>query len=122
MTKHKQIVEDALISGKSIDELIKIKMKEEIKNIFERNVEKITSRRIENIKDVPRGRLFSKDAIFKIFNKHNNTVSFINGIQAEALLGLDEVSREKLLHGESDTFSTENSFVKFEYVETKYRI
>ncbi|MBQ3310627.1 hypothetical protein IJG72_00975 [bacterium] len=36
MDKRKKIVEDALLTGKSIDELIKIKMKEEIKNLFEK--------------------------------------------------------------------------------------
>ncbi|MBQ3310626.1 hypothetical protein IJG72_00970 [bacterium] len=46
-------------------------------------------------------------------------MSYINGLQAEALLGLDDVSREKLLKGETDIFSTENSFVKFEYTQIK---
>ena len=36
MERKKQIIESALLSGKSIDELIKIKMKEEIKNTFEK--------------------------------------------------------------------------------------
>ena len=34
MNNKKQLIEDALISGKSLDELIKIKMKEEITNVF----------------------------------------------------------------------------------------
>lgn len=37
------------------------------------------------------------------------------------MLGLDDISREKLVNGEIDTFSTENAFIKFEYVEIKFR-
>ena len=117
MKNKKQIIEDALLSGKSIDELIKIKMKEEIKKAFKKVATKFEKKKIYNIKDVPKSSLFSKKTVFKKFNKQNNTISFINGIQAEALLGLDILSREKLLKGEIEVFSTENAFVKFEYTE-----
>ncbi len=117
MKNKKQIIEDALLSGKSIDELIKIKMKEEIKTAFKKVATKFEKKKIYNIKDVPKSSLFSKKTVFKKFNKQNNTISFINGIQAEALLGLDILSREKLLKGEIEVFSTENAFVKFEYTE-----
>lgn len=119
--KRKKIVEDALITGKSIDELIKIKMQEEIKGMFEKSIQKAVSKRFFDIKDVPKGKLFSKDTIFKKFNKNNSTISYINGIQAESMLGLDDITREKLVNGEIDTFSTENAFIKFEYVEIKFR-
>ena len=33
------------------------------------------------------------------------------------MLGLDSVSRERLIKGEIEVFSTENAFVKFEYAE-----
>ena len=36
MKSKKQFVEDVLLSGKSIDELIKIKMQEEIKQAFKK--------------------------------------------------------------------------------------
>ena len=117
--KRKKIVEDALISGKSIDELITIKMQEEIKNMFEKSMQKEELKRVRNIKSIPSDKIFSKNAIYKKFNKNNNTISYINGIQAEAMLGLDEISREKLIKGEIDTFSTENAYIKFEYLELK---
>ncbi len=117
MKSKKQFVEDVLLSGKSIDELIKIKMQEEIKQAFKKVSTKFTKKKVLNIKDVPTKYLFSKNSVFKKYNKNNNTVSFINGMQAEAMLGLDNISREKLLKGEIDVFSTENSFIKFEYAE-----
>lgn len=116
--RKKQLIEDALLSGKSIDELIKIKMKEEIKTVFEKKSKKnSTPEKIYDIKKVPKNLLFSKYAVFKKYNKNNNTICFINGIQTEALLGLDENSREKLQKGEIEVFSTDNAFVKFEFIE-----
>ncbi len=117
MNQKKKMIEDALLSGKSIDELIKIKMKEEIKSAFKNVSVKFEKKRIYDIKKVPQKELFSKKSVFKKFNKLNNTISYINGIQAEAMLGLDSVSRERLIKGEIEVFSTENAFVKFEYAE-----
>lgn len=116
--RKKQLIEDALLSGQSLDELIKIKMKEEIKTVFEKTGKlsaKTTS--VTDLKEVPKEIIFSKKAVFKKFNKSNNTISFINGIQAEALLGQDNSSRERLLNAEIEVFSTDNAFVKFEYAE-----
>lgn len=113
----KELIEDALLSNKSLDELIKLKMKEEIKTLFKKKSNSLEKTKIYNIKDVPRNVIFSKNAIFKKFNRTNNTISFINGIQAESLLGLDDNSREKLLKGDIEVFSTENAYIKFEYVE-----
>ena len=115
--RKKQLIEDALLSGKSLDELIKIKMKEEMKTVFNKTAKTAKKKRIYSIKEVPQGVIFSKNAVFKKFNKTNNTISFINGIQAESMLGLDESSRDKLLKGEIEVFSTENAFVKFEHVD-----
>lgn len=117
MERKKQIIETALLSGKSIDELIKIKMREEIKNTFEKANKTPQKVKIFDIKEIPTQILFSKNTVFKKYNKQNDTLSYINGIQAESMLGLDELSRKKLLSGEIEVFSTENSFVKFEYAE-----
>ncbi|MBR1681574.1 hypothetical protein IJ707_07280 [bacterium] len=117
MKNKKQIIEDALLSGKSIDELIKIKMKEEIKNAFKKVSTKFEKKKVYDIKSVPKSEIFGKKSVFKKFNKQNNTISYINGMQAEALLGMDTISREKLLKGEIEVFSTDNAFVKFEYAE-----
>lgn len=117
MKNKKQIIEDALLSGKSIDELIKLKMKEEIRTVFKKVSTKFKKEKIYDIKVVPKADIFSKKAVFKKFNKKNKTISYINGIQAESMLGLDNTAREKLLNGEIEVFSTDNAFVKFEYAE-----
>jgi len=122
MNNKKQIIEDALLSGKSLDELIKLRMKEEIKSAFQKVSVKFENKRITDIKSVPKKYIFSKNAVYKKFNKRNNTISFINGIQAEGMLGLDENSREKLINGEIDVFSTDSAFVKFEYADVITRI
>ena len=117
MERKKQIIETALLSGKSINELIKIKMQEEIKNTFEK-VHKVPQKvKVFDIKEIPSKILFSKNTVFKKYNKENDTISYINGIQAEGMLGLDDISRKKLLSGEIEVFSTDNSFIKFEYSE-----
>ena len=118
----KQLIEDALLTGKSLDELIKIKMKEEIKTAFQKVSTKFERKKVTDIKSVPKNYIFSKYAVYKKFNKRNNTISFINGIQAEALLGIDETSREKLQKGEIEVFSTDSAFVKFEYANIITRI
>ena len=122
MNNKKQLIEDALLSGKSLDELIKIKMKEEIKSAFQKISTKYEIKRITDLKSVPQKYIFSKNAVYKKFNKRNNTISYINGIQAEGLLGLDESSRTKILGGEIEVFSTENAFVKFEYADVMVNI
>ena len=117
MAKKEQFIEEALLSGKSLDDLIKLRMKEEIKSAFQKVSVKFETKRITDIKSVPKNYIFSKKAVFKKFNRRNNTISYINGIQAEGMLGLDEATREKILNGEVEVFSTDNSFVKFEYAD-----
>lgn len=121
MNNKKKMIEDALLSGKTIDELIKLKMKEEIKAAFKKVSTKFERKRVVDIKQVPKEYIFSKNAVFKKFNKTNNTISFINGIQAEALFGLDVDSREKILEGKIEVFSTDNAFIKFEYADVIVR-
>ncbi len=117
MNQKRKMIEDALISGKTIDELIKIKLKEEIQSAFTKVKVKFEKKRVFDIKSVPQSEIFGKKAVFKIFNKNNKTISYINGIQAESMLGMDNLTREKLLKGEAEVFSTDNSFVKFEYAD-----
>ena len=121
MSNKKKMIEDALLSGKTIDELIKLKLREEMQEAFKKVAVKFEKRRIYDIKSVPKKELFGKRSVFKKYNKENNTISYINGIQAEAMLGLDNVSREKLIKGESEVFSTDTAFIKFEYADIIHR-
>lgn len=117
MKKTTDITEEILIKNKSLDELIKIKMQEELKNAFNKRLGIKSKKRIENIKDVPAGKIFSKQAVFKVFNKSTQLETLINGLQAEAMLGMQNDIRNQLLKCEIDVFSTETLFVKFEYIE-----
>ncbi len=99
MERKKQIIESALLSGKSIDELIKIKMKEEIKNTFEKACKSPQKVRIYDIKEIPSKNLFGKNTVFKKYNKQNNNMSYINGLQAEGMQGLDDTSRKNSYQG-----------------------
>ena len=102
MKKSKDLTEEILMKNKSLDELIKMKMQEELKNAF--------NTRVGN-------NSFTKRATFKVFNKDTKVETLINGLQAEALIGMQNEVREKFKRKETDIFSTENLFVKFESIE-----
>lgn len=109
--------EELLLSNKSLDDLIRIKIQQEI-NAIENNQKNPTEKKIiRNIAEVPQNLIFSKKSFFKVFNKTNRTESYINGLQADGFLGLQNLVREKILQGKSDVFSCENGFVKFDRAE-----
>ena len=109
-------IEQKLLKEVSLDELIKQKMEEELAAEMEKARTVPKKQVITEISKVPKEMIFSKKAIYKIFNKVNKTESFLNGLQAEALLGLQNSVRAKIRAGEMDAFSTDNAYVKFEKV------
>lgn len=118
MTKKEQNdLEQRLLNHASLDELIKIKMEEELKAEFDKSKEKPELRIITDISKVPADLIFSKHAVYKIFNRINKTETYLNGLQAEAMLGLQTVIREKIRSGQMDAFSTDTAYVKFEQIE-----
>lgn len=117
MKKTTDFTEELLCKNTSMDELIKMKMQEELKNAFQRRIGISNKKRINNIKDVPKNKLFSKQTVFKVFNKDTQIETLVNGLQAEALVGMQADVRAKLLNSETDIFLTDNLFVKFEYLE-----
>ncbi len=117
MKKSEKMTEEILLKNKSIDELIRIKMQEELKNAFNKRVGKQSKVIIRNIKDVPVEKIFTKKAVFRVFNKETQIETLINGLQAEALLGMQNDVREKFKRKETDIFSTDTLFVKFESIE-----
>ena len=118
MTKQdEQFNEQRLLKQKSIDELIKMKMEEEIQAEFTKAQEIKQKKIIKDIADVPKELIFSKIAVYKVFNRMSKTESYINGLQAESMLGLQNNLRAKIKAGEMDAFSTDNAYIKFEYVE-----
>ena len=92
-------------------------MEQEIKDAMSFLNNKPQKRLEKNISKVPSYLIFSKFAIYKMFNRFSKTETYLNGIQAEALLGLQNSVREKILAGHADAFSTEDAYVKFDSVE-----
>ena len=66
------------------------------------------------ISEVPKDYIFSKDAVFKYYNRHNKLETYINGIQADAYIGIQDIIRKKMLQGELDVFTTDDCYIKFE--------
>lgn len=117
MKKDEKEIEQKLLSEISLDELIKKKMEEEIKQEFEISKQKPQKNFITDVTKVPPNLIFSKQAVYKIFNRLNKTQTFINGIQAEAMIGIQTSIRDKMRLGQIDAFATEDAYVKFEGVE-----
>lgn len=109
--------EQRLLSHASLDELIKMKMEQELQAELEKLNDKPKKQVITDIAKVPKELIFSKRAVFKIFNRINKTETYLNGLQAEAMLGVQNAVREKIRSGQLDVFSTDNAYVKFESIE-----
>lgn len=117
MKKDENDIEQRLLSHASLDELIKMKMEEELQAEFKKAEQKPKAELITDISKVPEYLIFSKQAVYKMFNRTNKSETYLNGVQAEALFGLQTSIREKIKLGQMDAFSTENAYVKFEKVE-----
>ena len=52
--------------------------------------------------------------MYRYFNRKTKCETFVNGVQADALIGIQNNIREKMLKGELNAFTTENAYVKFE--------
>ena len=109
-------LEKMLLTGKSIDELIQMKMEEEYKALLAKPKPKFE--KVEDISKLSSSRVFSKESVFKVFNKVNRVESYINGVQAEAMLGMQETVREALLKGRTKAFVTDDAYVEFMYAKT----
>lgn len=124
MTKHnnqnsenEERIEQRLLNHASLDELIRMKMEEEINAEFEKSKEKPEKKILSRISEVPTDLIFSKKAVYKVFNRVNKVQTYINGLQAESMLGLQSAVRNKIKMGIMEAFSTETSYVKFEEIE-----
>ena len=80
---------------------------------MKKSEEKSELKIITDLKKVPKDKIFSKDALYKIFNRNTKCETYINGVQAEALTGIQNNIREKLLKAELSAFTTDDSYVKF---------
>lgn len=116
MTKESDEQEQRLLKSASLDELIKRKMEEELKTEIEKAKIIPKKETITDISKAPQNLIFSKNAVFKLFNRNTKTETYINGIQAESLLGMQNSTREKIKSGKIDAFSTEYAYIKFEKI------
>jgi len=114
-------IERMLLSNASLDDLIKAKIEKEftqpLKNQQPPRITKIT-----DISKVPSKLIFSKDAVYRLYNRNSKTQTYINGLQAEALLGEQESVRGKMLKGETSSFATEDAYIKFEKVTVRNEV
>lgn len=117
MKKEQKDAEDRLLSSASLDELIKLKMEQAIKQEFDNATNQPLVKLIKDIAEVPKDLIFSKKSVFKMFNRVNKTETYLNGVQAEALIGLQSTVRDKMTLGQIDAFSTEDAYVKFESID-----
>lgn len=115
--KEENEFEQRLLNGASLDDLIKMKMEEELNSELQKIKEEPKIQIITDISKVPKHLIFSSKAVYRLFNRINKTETFINGLQAEAMLGLQSTIRAKILAGEMSVFSTEDTYVKFEKIE-----
>lgn len=118
MKEKEEDIEQMLLNNASLDDLIKAKMEKEFKEAIEKSKQEVKSIIITDISKVPEHLIFSKQSVFKIFNKTTKTETVINGLQAEALLGLQNSAREQILKGKLSAFATDDAYVKFEKVST----
>lgn len=110
-------MEQMLLNNASLEDLIKMKIEKEFLADLEKSKEKPSKKVYTDIKDLPREKIFAKDTVYRYFNRNTKCESFINGIQAEALIGLQNHVREKMLKGELSAFTTDDAYIKFDKAE-----
>lgn len=109
--------EQMLLNNASLDDLIKMKIEKEFMADLEKSKQKPQKKVYTEIKELPREMIFSKNAIYRYFNRNTKCESFINGIQAEALIGLQNNVRQSMMKGQLSAFTTDDAYVKFEKAE-----
>ena len=109
--------EEMLLNNASLDDLIKMKIEREFMSDLKKSKEKPQKKIYTDIKDVPTNQIFSKNAVYRYFNRKSMNETFINGVQAEALIGIQNAIREKMQKGELSAFTTDDAYIKFEKVE-----
>lgn len=109
--KENKDIEKILLNDQAYEKMLKARIEKEFKR--ELMKAKNTGKFITDIKKAPKDKLFTKLATYEVINKSSRTKSYINGVQAEGYLGVQNTDRAKLLKGETDSFVCGNNFVKF---------
>lgn len=106
--------EEMLLNNASLEDLIKMKIEKEFMEDLKKSKEKPKQKVYKNIKDVPKDKIFSKNSTYRYFNRNSKCETFINGVQAEALIGVQNHIREKMLNGDLNAFTTDDAYIKFD--------
>ena len=114
--KEDKEIEQILLNDEKYEKFINEKAEQEFNQILE-DAKNLKNTEIKDFKKVPKEMLFSKKAVYLVINKSSKTKSYVNGIQAEGLLGNKEILREKLVSGVTDSFVSDDNFVKFYKLE-----
>lgn len=117
MKNKEENIEQMLLEGASLDDLIKMKIEKEFKQEIDKSKQKPEKKVYTDISKTPRKLIFSKSALYKVFNRISKCETYIDGVQAEALIGIQNNVREKMLEGSLCAFTTEEAYVKFEKAE-----
>lgn len=104
-------MEQVLLNNASLDELIRMKIEEEFKNKPQK--QKPSTKTVTDLKEVPPEQIFTKNSVFKVFNRTNKSETYINGLQADALIGAQQGIREKFMNKTLTAFSTDDTYVQF---------
>ncbi|MFR1671780.1 MAG: hypothetical protein ACLSWI_02420 [Candidatus Gastranaerophilaceae bacterium] len=110
-------IEQMLLNGASLDDLIKMKFEKEFKEELEKSKQKPEKKVYTDISEVPKNLIFSKSSVYKLFNRNTKCETYIDGVQAEALIGIQNNIRDKMLEGALNAFVTDDAYVKFEKAE-----
>lgn len=109
--KEDKDIEKILLNDEAYEKFVNTKLEKEFTKEIESKSTKV--KEITDIKQVPKEKLFSKNAVYLVMNKSSKTKSFINGMQAEGFLSSDNHMRQKLLSAQVDSFVSGDNFVKF---------
>lgn len=111
-------IEEALLSGASLDDLIKKKFNQEIESEIKNSKISHKLSKVTDFDKLPSSETFAKSTTYLVFNRNTKQESYVNGIQAESLIGLQPQVREKLANKLVDCFLTDNYYVKFYCAES----
>lgn len=115
--KNNSNAEEILLSGKSLDELIRLKMRQQMEEEIKNSKKQREIYEEHDIKKVPQKLILSQKSTFKVFSKITKTESYITGIQADGFLGLRDDLRREVLDGNLSAFEVDDAFVSFEKAE-----
>ena len=110
--KEDKEIEKILLNDENYDKFINLKNEKDFNEIIKSGFPKI-AKEITDIKRVPSGCIFSKDATYLVINKESKSKSYINGVQAEGFLAGQNLVRDKLKSGLVDSFVSGNCYIKF---------